>query len=124
MNLSVTGPKVYVRIEWLYNKFAGTMVDIFGNLGNVVTQTTVSLFAVTVLLMILGLVGSKNLTKRPGKLQVVTEKLITMLYGLVEDTMGKHNSHFTPYIGALFLSSIFGSLIDDVHRLHGILAFR
>ena len=111
MNLSVTGPRVYVRIEWLYNKFAGTMVDIFGNLGNVVTQTTVSLFAVTVLLMILGLVGSKNLTKRPGKLQVVTEKLITMLYGLVEDTMGKHNSHFTPYIGALFLSSIFGSLI-------------
>ena len=111
MDLSVTGPKVYVRIEWLYQKFAGTMVDIFGNLGNIITQTTVSLFVVTILLMILGIVGSRNLSKRPGRLQVVTEKLVNMLYGLVEDTMGKHNSHFAPYIGTLFLCSIFGSLI-------------
>ena len=111
MDLSVNGPKVYVRIEWLYNKFAGTMVDIFGNLGNLVTQTTVSLLVVTILLMILGIVGSRNLTKRPGKLQVVTEKLVSMLYGLVEDAMGKHNSHFAPYIGTLFLCSIVGSLI-------------
>ena len=111
MDLSVNGPKVYVRIEWLYNKFAGTMVDIFGNLGNIVTQTTVSLFAVTIILMILGIIGGKNLKKRPGKLQVVTEKLVNMLYGLVEDTMGKHNSHFAPYIGTLFLCSIVGSLI-------------
>ena len=111
MDLSVNGPKVYVRIEWLYQKFAGTMVDIFGNLGNIVTQTTVSLLAVTILLMILGLVGSRKLSKRPGKLQVVTEKLVNMLYGLVEDTMGKHNLHFAPYIGTLFLCSIVGSLI-------------
>ena len=111
MDLSVNGPKVYVRIEWLYQKFAGTMVDIFGNLGNIVTQTTVSLLAVTILLMILGLVGSRKLSKRPGKLQVVTEKLVNMLYSLVEDTMGKHNLHFAPYIGTLFLCSIVGSLI-------------
>ncbi|MBQ7344153.1 MAG: F0F1 ATP synthase subunit A [Clostridia bacterium] len=111
MDISVTGPKVYVRIEWLYQKFAGTMVDMFGNLGNLVTQTTVSIFLVTIMLMILGWVASRNLTKRPGRLQVITEKLITMLYGLVEGTMGKHNSHFTPYIGTLFLTSIFGSLI-------------
>lgn len=111
MDLSVNGPKVYVRIESLYEKFAGTMVDIFGNLGNIVTQTTVSLLAVTILLMILGFVGSRNLSKRPGKLQVVTEKLVNMLYGLVEDTMGKHNTHFAPYIGTLFLCSIVGSLI-------------
>ena len=53
MDLTVNGPKVYVRIEWLYQKFAGTMVDIFGNFGNIITQTTVSLFVVTLLLMIL-----------------------------------------------------------------------
>ena len=111
MDLSVNGPKVYVRIEWLYQKFAGSMVDIFGNFGNIVTQTTVSLLAVTILLMILGIVGSRNLEKRPGRLQVVTEKLVGMVYGLVEDTMGKHNLHFAPYIGTLFLCSIFGSLI-------------
>ena len=111
MDLSVNGPKVYVRVEWLYKKFEGTMADVFGNFGNIVTQTTVSLFVVTILLMILGAVASKNLTKRPGRLQVVTEKLVTMLYGLVEDTMGKHNLKFAPYIGTLFLSSIVGSLI-------------
>ena len=34
-----------------------------------------------------------------------------MLYDMVESTMGKHNSYWTPYIGALFLSSICGSFI-------------
>ena len=111
MDLSVRGPKVYVRIEWLYEKFKGTMVDIFGNFGNIVTQTTVSLFVVTVLLIILAKVATRNLTKRPSGLQVVVEKLVNMLYGLVEDTMGKHNLKFAPYIGTLFLSSIVGSLI-------------
>ena len=111
MELTVNGPKVYVRIEWLYNKFAGTMADIFGNFGNLVTQTTISLLMVTVLLMVMATVATRNIEKRPGKLQVITEKLVSMLYSLVEDTMGKHNSHFAPYIGTLFLSSIFGSLI-------------
>ena len=111
MDLSVNGPKVYVRIEWLYQKFAGSLADIFGNFGNIVTQTTVSLFMVTILLMILAKVATRNLTKRPGRLQVVVEKLVNMLYGLVEDTMGKHNLKFAAYIGTLFLSSIIGSLI-------------
>lgn len=111
MDLSVNGPKVYVRIEWLYQKFAGSLADIFGNFGNIVTQTTVSLLVVTVLLMIMAWVATRNLSKRPNGLQVITEKLVSMLYGLVEDTMGKHNAKFAPYIGTLFLSSIFGSLI-------------
>jgi F-type H+-transporting ATPase subunit a len=71
----------------------------------------VSLLAVTVLLIVLALVVKKRISKRPGKLQVVAEKLVTMLYNLVEDTMGKHNSHFAPYIGTLFMSSIVGTLI-------------
>ena len=112
MDLSVTGPKVYVRIQRLYEGIPeDSMLHIFGNIGNLITQTTVSLFAVTILLMIIGIVGSRNLSKRPGRLQVVTERLVNMLYGLVEDTMGKHNLHFAPYIGTLFLCSIFGSLI-------------
>jgi F-type H+-transporting ATPase subunit a len=66
---------------------------------------------VTVGLIILGFVAGRKLKKRPGGLQVITEKLVTMLYKLVEDTMGKHNLKFAPYIGTLFLSSLFGSLI-------------
>ena len=111
MDMSVNGPRVFVRITALYEKFKGTLVEIFGNLGNLVTATTVSLLVVTLLLMILGYKSGKNLKKRPGGFQVIVEKLVGMLYGLVEDTMGKHNLRFAPYIGTLFLSSIFGTLI-------------
>ncbi len=104
MDLSVNGPKVYLRITALFDKFGNI-------LGNPITQTTISIFVVTVLLIILARVVTKNLTKRPGRLQVVAEKLVNMLYGLVEDTMGKHNARFAPYIGTLFLASIFSTLI-------------
>ena len=111
MDIQVTGPKVYVQIEKWYLACEGKITEIFGNFGNIVTQTTVSLLAVTFLLMIMATVVTRKLTKRPGRLQVIVEKLVTMLYGLVEDTMGKHNLKFAPYIGTLFLSSIVGSLI-------------
>ena len=80
-------------------------------LGNVVTQTTVSLLVVTLILTVLAYVLTKKITKRPGKVQVVVEKLVNMLYGLVRDTMGEHNLKFAPYIGTLFISSIFCTLI-------------
>lgn len=97
MDLSVTGPKIYFEIP------------ILG--GIKITQTTVSLLVVTILLITVSYFLTRKLTKRPGRVQVVVEKLVTMLYNLVEDTMGKHNLKFAPYIGTLFLCSIFGTLI-------------
>ena len=111
MEISITGPKVYVRIDELYEMFKGTIVDIFGNFGNFITQTTVSLFAVTIGLMILGYIASRKIEKRPGAIQVLVEKVLNMLYKLVEDTMGKHYLKFAPYIGTLFISYMMGSLI-------------
>lgn len=93
----MNGPKIYFTIP---------LFD-----GIPITQTTVSSFAVMLLLCIAGIVLGSNLQKRPSRRQVLVEKGVTMLYGMVEDTMGKHNSYWTPYIGALFLSSIFGSYI-------------
>lgn len=93
----VNGPKIYFEIP------------ILG--GIPITQTAVSSFVVMLILCVAGILLGRNLQKRPGKRQTLTEQLVTMLYKLVEDTMGKHNSHWTPYIGALFLSSILGSLI-------------
>ena len=99
MEINVTGAKIFFRI----NVF-GFNIDI--------TQTAISLLAVTVLLIVAAYFLGRNLSKKkPGGLQIVTEKLIGMLYGVVEDTMGKHNSRFTPYIGTLFLSSFIGSII-------------
>ena len=111
MDVQITGPKVYFRITKLYDQFAGTIADIFGNFGNLITQTTVSLFAVTILLIIVACIATRKIEKRPGKLQVLVEKVLGMLYNLVEQTMGKHNMKFAPYIGTLFLACMIGSLI-------------
>ncbi len=91
-------------------------------LGNILTVTAVSLFIVTAILIILALALTRKLDKRPGKVQVVIEKLISMLYGLVEDTMGKHNMKFAPYIGTLFLSSIIGTLIGMTQLVPSVTA--
>ena len=97
MDISVNGPKIYYEIP------------VLGGIR--ITQTTVSLLVVTVLLILAAWFLTRKLSKRPGRAQVVVEKLVGMLYGLVEDTMGKHNLVFAPYIGTLFLSSIVGTLI-------------
>ena len=76
-----------------------------------VTQTILSMIIVTATLAIAGVLLGRNLQKRPGSLQVLTEKGVSMLMNLVESTMGKHNLSWVPYIGTIFLSSILGSLI-------------
>ena len=94
MNISVTG---------------ASYITLFGFIN--ISQTTVSSFIVTVLLCVAGILLGRNLQKRPGKLQVLTEKGVSMLMNLVRDTMGEHNMRWVPYIGTIFLSSILGSLI-------------
>ena len=93
----MNGPKIYFTIP------------LFG--GIPITQTIVSSFVVMVCLCVAGILLGRTLQKRPSRRQVLVEKGVSMLYGMVEDTMGKHNAYWTPYIGALFLSSICGSYI-------------
>jgi F-type H+-transporting ATPase subunit a len=105
MEIQVTGPKVYYELPFdLPDSTIFTMK-------NLITQTTISLLVVTVTLILLAYFLTRKLSKRPGAVQVLLEKVITMLYNMVEDTMGKHNLKFAPYIGTLFVSSIIGSLI-------------
>ena len=99
MDLNVSGAKIFFRIT------------VFGFEINV-TQTFISLLAVTVLVSVLALILCRSLSKRkPGGAQIIIEKLVSMLYGMVEDTMGKHNLKYAPYIGTLFVSSIIGTLL-------------
>ncbi len=94
------GAKVYFRI----NLFNGAVpIDI--------TQTTVSLFVVTVIVVIIGIWLGRNLTKKPSRRQALVEKIVMTLYNLVESTMGKHNLKYAPYVGTIFISSLFGTLI-------------
>ena len=87
-----------------------------------ITQTVITIFVATVLLIILGAVIGRNLKKRPGGFQVIVEKLVSMLYGLVESTMGTHNLKFAPYIGTLFLSSLFCTLLGMTQILRSATA--
>ncbi len=109
MGINVTGAKVYFAIT-----------TPIGNIN--ITQTTISILAVTLILIVIAFVATRNLKKRPGRLQVVTEKLVSMLYSLVEDTMGKHNAKFAPYIGTIFLSSICGTLIGMTQLFRSVTA--
>ena len=97
MNVNVTGAFIYFTIP------------IFGGIN--ITQTTVSSLLVTIILCTAFVLLGKRLKKRPDGVQVLVEKGVGMIHGMVVDTMGEHNAHWTPFIATLFLSSICGSLI-------------
>ena len=97
MNMSIDGAFIYFEIP------------IFG--GIPITQTTVSSLLVTIFLCVASVMLGRNLKKRPGGVQVMVEKGVMMLQDMVIESMGAHNIHWTPFIGTIFLSSIFGSFI-------------
>ena len=95
--MTINGPKIYFT------------VPIFG--GIPVTQTLVTSFIVTAILCTLGIVLGRNLRKRPLRRQVLTEKAVTVITGMVKEAMGEHNAHWTPFIATVFLSSLLGTLL-------------
>ena len=100
----MTGPKIL----WV--------IPILGGIR--ITETTLTSWVAMALIILMSFIVTRKLSVRnPGKLQIITEKLVTMLYDLVESTMGKHNLFFAPYIGTLFLSSLFGTLLGMTHIL-------
>lgn len=94
------GPRILVEFSF------------FGLFDVRITQTVLSSLIVMVVLILLGRWLGKGLQKRPTRRQVLVEKGYMMIDDLVGSTMGEHNRKFTPYIGALFLSSVFGTLIS------------
>jgi F0F1-type ATP synthase membrane subunit a len=90
MNIAINGPKILFKIP------VGDLFTI------TITQTTLSSCIVTWALILACYLLGRKLTKRPGGRQVIAEKLVTMLYDLVEDTMGSHNLHFAPYMRMIY----------------------
>ena len=97
MDVNVTGSYIYFTIP------------ILGGIN--ITQTTVTGLVVTLLLCFCFVYFGKGLKKRPDGKQVLVEMGVMMLYNMICDTMGKHNAHYLPLIGTIFLSSICSSLI-------------
>ena len=92
----MNGPKIYFEIP------------IFGGLP--ITETMVNTWIVMLFIILLALYLTKDLKKVPDGKQVIVEKLVMFFHTLVEQAMGKGKEKYVPYIGALFLLSIFSSL--------------
>ena len=95
--MTINGPKIYFTIP------------IFG--GIPITQTLVTSFVVTVILCVTGVLMGRKLTKRPGRRQVLAEKAVSVITGMVKEAMGEHNAHWTPFIATVFLSSLLGTFL-------------
>ena len=98
--IEVIGPKILFSFSF------------FGLFDVTITETVLSSVIVMLTLVCASIWLGRNLQKRPGGKQVLTEKVVGMLYNMVRDTMGEHNLRFAPYIGALFCSSLLGTLIS------------
>lgn len=99
--VNIEGPRIFFTIP------------LFG--GIPITETVVNLFIVSGLLLIGSLILTHKLEKIPRKpTQILAEKIVTMIDGMVEETMGKRFAGFAPFILTLFASSLLGSLIGLV----------
>lgn len=68
-----------------------------------ITQTTISMWGVMIVILIFCILATRNLKKVPGKLQIIAEMIVTSINDLTESTMGKHNMAFAPYMLTLFM---------------------
>lgn len=67
------------------------------------SQTVVTTWFLMAIIMILTLLGTRNLKMVPGKGQIIVETLVGGINGLTVQTMGEKNKHFAPYIGTLLI---------------------
>lgn len=95
--MEINGPKIFFTIP------------LFG--GIAVTQTLLTSFLVTVILCVGAVLLGRNLKKRPGKRQVLTEKAVSVITNMVSEAMGAHNAHWAPFIATIFLSSLLGTFL-------------
>lgn len=87
---------------------------IFGLKGNdsiFITETVLFAIIVSVILVVFALWSTRKMERHPKGAQAYAELIVEFIYNLVEDTMGKHNSKFAPYIGTLFMFLIVGNCL-------------
>ncbi len=71
------------------------------------------------LLIGFGYLASRKRNRFPGSLQVIGELLVTNLWGLVEDALGKEMARkYAPLISALFMFLIMSNWLGIIPHLH------
>ena len=97
----MTGPEIIFKIP------------VFGGIS--ITETIVNMWIVMVVVTAVCIwLGHKPKIIPETKKQIAAEKIVEMLYSLVKNTMGEKCLKFAPYIGTLFVMSMFGSLLGLV----------
>ncbi len=92
------------------------IVVMFGDSGIFITETVINAIGVAIVLIILAKWSTSRMEKIPKGKQFWAEMLVSGIYKLVEDTMGKKASGYAPYIGTLFLFLVLGSMLGMLHE--------
>ena len=74
-----------------------------------ITQTLVNTWIIMVMILVVCAILTKNMQKRPGKAQVIAETIVTVMDGLVGQTMGKDKMKFAPWMLALIMFLAFSN---------------
>ncbi|WP_369695537.1 F0F1 ATP synthase subunit A [Alkalibaculum bacchi] len=88
------GPKIYAEI-----------------LGIQITTSTINMWMVMAVIIILCVVSTRNLKTVPGKMQTISELIVTTMNNMVESTMGKKNMSFAPYMLTLIVYLAFANTV-------------
>lgn len=92
--MDVNGPKVMFELA-----------------GIQITETVTNTWLIMAVLIAFAYFGGKNLKKVPKGMQLFVEFLVETIYNLVEETMGKRNMGYAPYIGTVFLLFMLSNLV-------------
>lgn len=76
-----------------------------------ITETITTTWIIMAVLIIASIILTKNLNKIPKGAQNIIEMLVSFIYKLTEETMGKDKVSFAPYIGTLMCYLAIANLI-------------
>lgn len=74
------------------------------------SQTVTTTWFLMAVIMVLTILGTRNMQVVPGKKQLVVETLVGSINNLTKSTMGEKNAHFAPYIGTLLIFIAFSNV--------------
>ena len=87
----------------------------FFNFNIPITDTIISMWKVTLIIIIIAIILSRKIKTVPGKRQSLVEMYITMINNLISDAFEKNSQDFVPFIGTMFLFLLLANMIDIVN---------
>lgn len=77
-----------------------------------ISETVVVTWIIIVALLIISILLTKNLkVENPGKIQLALEAMITWLYDFFDDTLGKDNRKYYPYLISVLIYLAFANTV-------------